>query len=98
MKPKVDSNKKNLDNTQTHSIVTSLFLINIQSLANKTSKLYAYLNKFNYGIVCLSEHWILNKEALRNINLGSYTLATSYCRLNNIHGGVAIYVKNHIKC
>lgn len=56
-----------------------------------------FLTKSSYDIVCLSEHWVLSEEVLKNINLGGYILADSFCRTNNIHGGVAIYVKNNIK-
>lgn len=77
--------------------MVSLFHINIQCLSNKVAQLALFLTKFKYDVICLSEHW-MNDSSLKIINLGNYYLASSFSRSINTHGGVAIFLKNHIKC
>lgn len=73
----------------------SIFHINIQCLTNKYDELSFYVNNNLFDIVCLSEHWC--KQGILNlIHIENFKLATSFNRINHIHGGVCIYLKENI--
>lgn len=74
----------------------SFFHLNVQCLANKIDELNIYLDKFSYHVVCLSEHWLQGGD-INLVKLCGYVLGTSYSRTSHIHGGVGIYVREHIK-
>ena len=67
---------------------------NICSLANKTIFIEAELNKFD--VITLSETWLHHGIANESILLHGYQPPIR--RDRNGHGGVAIYVKEHLVC
>lgn len=77
--------------------MVSLFHVNVQCLSNKIDQLSLFLNKFNFDILCLSEHW-LTEHKLKLINIPGYSIGSSFCRSVSVHGGVAIFVKDKLKC
>lgn len=74
----------------------NVFHVNIQCITNKIGQLSMLLDKYNYDVVCLSEHW-QTEDNLCLINLPYYKLANYYCRSASIHGGVCIYIKNNLE-
>ena len=74
----------------------SIFHINIQCISNKVDQISLFLDKNNYDIICFSEHW-LDINALKLIKISNYILASDFCRSENKHGGVSIFVKNNLK-
>ena len=69
--------------------------INIQSIRNKVNQLTLFLESVNCDILCVNEHWLVDNELHYYVPNG-YEVASSFCRSTNIHGGVAIYVKNNL--
>nr|CAI5842028.1 unnamed protein product [Callosobruchus analis] len=57
-----------------------------------------FLNSNNVDIICLSEHWIQQKNVLTQMNIYGYRLVSAYCRPTRIHGGVCMFVKKNIFC
>lgn len=49
-----------------------------------------FLSIAPHDILCISEHW-LTEDNLSVIGLSNYSLVSSYCRGNKLHGGVAIF-------
>ena len=45
----------------------------------------------------MSEHWVTQKILLETIHLHGFTLGTSFCRQEYIHGGVCIFLRNEVK-
>lgn len=68
----------------------SMFHYNIQGVSNKEDMLMLYLSDKKFNILCLTEHW-LNSNDLNCLHLRDYKLVSSFCRNENIHGGVAIF-------
>lgn len=93
-----NSNSDTLINYLTDSEnMVSVFHINIQCISNKIDQLSLFTNKYKFDIICLSEHW-LTEYKLKLINIPGYFVGSFFCRSHNIHGGVAIYVKDKFKC
>lgn len=62
-------------------------------MCNKIDDISLYLNKSGIDILCLSEHWVTNKEILLSANVVGFNLSSAFCRSHSIHGGVCIYVR-----
>lgn len=61
-------------------------------------ELSLFVEKHDYDIVCVSEHWFVDEYCLKCINIVGYKLVTCYIRKDHIHGGVAMYAKNNLLC
>jgi hypothetical protein len=84
-----------VDNNES-KVVFKVFHQNIRSLANKVYQLETILQSMETThVVCLTEHW-KTKEELDSIKIMNYGLTSSYCRINNVHGGASIYVHDSI--
>ena len=46
-------------------------------------------------IVCVTEHW-KSKEQLIKHKIEGFRLISSYCRLENEHGGAAVYIREEL--
>nr|CAI5834463.1 unnamed protein product [Callosobruchus analis] len=75
-----------------------IFHLNIQGIRDKIDSLNMFLNSNNVDIICLSEHWIQQKNVLTQMNIYGYRLVSAYCRPTRIHGGVCMFVKKNIFC
>nr|CAI5816920.1 unnamed protein product [Callosobruchus analis] len=73
----------------------SVFHYNIQGLSCKLDQLSLYLSKYNYPVVCITEHFF-NEQMIPYMNITSYKLASAFCRKGTIHGGTAIFLKQDI--
>lgn len=72
----------------------SIFLLNVQSLRNKTDALLLLLESCNFpDIVLLTEHWLVPGECFL---LSGYVCISLYCRENSIHGGTIILAKKSL--
>lgn len=69
---------------------------NIQCLSNKIDDLNVFLEDADMDIIVMCEHWLL-PENYQLFALEGYELRAKFLRQNHEHGGVAIFVKNHIK-
>lgn len=66
-------------------------LVNIQSISNKINELNLFVDHLNYpDFVLITEHWLKEGEPFF---LPQYFLISKYCRLNSIHGGTLILIK-----
>lgn len=52
------------------------------------------INDYDIDILCLSEHWV-KEHSLKFCNINNLVLANAFCRVNNIRGGVIIYVNSN---
>lgn len=92
------NNPKNVANK---NIVTIVHM-NIQCITNKTAALELFAQEQNVDVLCVSEHWLTNQNC-NLYNIKNYTMAAIYCRPLSqgrgisTHGGVCIYLKNHLK-
>lgn len=68
---------------------------NIQGFASKVLEIELFLEKHNYDIVCLTEHFHKDPDIL--INYENYCIASSFNRKSAIHGGSLILIRNNIK-
>lgn len=68
---------------------------NIQCIANKIPNLELHLQTEKPDLVCISEHWLKEPQALAT-TIEGYSIITKHCRTTGIHGGVAIYGSNKI--
>lgn len=73
----------------------NLLFINIQSLANKIEELEIILNKYNYNVLCIAEHWQRSQEIMFS-PLEGFKLGNSFCRSQNVHGGVCIFLAHNL--
>jgi hypothetical protein len=73
-----------------------LLQLNVRSISNKLEELEIFFNVHQPDVICISEHWQAS-EAIVTYKLENFHLANSFCRSTNIHGGVAIFIKNGIK-
>lgn len=94
--------QNNVDILQDHSLLSSntnlsVFHINIRSLRNKIDQLSLFLDKFNFNILCLSEHW-LSDLYLDTVKIQDYQLISNFSRNVSNHGGVAIFARKSFKC
>lgn len=88
----------NLNTIQTHYVFNntlSLFSLNIRSIRLHFDELTLYLNShhFNFGIIVLSETWLLSDFKL---NLQGYKTINSIGTLNK-SDGITILIKENIK-
>lgn len=67
----------------------------MQSLRNKLSELALVLEESHCNIALLNEHWLLRDEIRLYIPQG-YTLADSFCREGDPHGGSSIILSANI--
>lgn len=72
-----------------------VFHVNIQGLSNKIDELSLFLDKFNFDVVCLSEHWYC-KSDLKLVKFNNYKLCTFFCRSEIDRGGVSIYTRHEL--
>lgn len=72
---------------------------NIQCITNKINSLEFLLDRCDPTFVCISEHWATTTQ-IEQVELTGYTRISNYSRQTHIHGGTAIFVKDHImhKC
>lgn len=74
-----------------------ILYVNAQSLGNKNLQLETYLKINSFiNVLCVSEHWQKENELIA-LNISDFKLCSYFCRNGKAGGGVAIYVKNHIK-
>ena len=69
-----------------------LGFLNIQGLKGKELLMNEFALSNNYSILCLSEH-MCNENELPFRIFDDYVLASSFCRISHIKGGVAVYIK-----
>jgi hypothetical protein len=77
------NSKQNLKNSK-------IIHLNVRSLAGKVDMLDIFLSEAMPDVFIVTEHG-LTQENLNSVKLNNYTLLASYCREENIMGGVAIY-------
>lgn len=66
-------------------------------MRNIVNEIEAHLIDKCCDVLCFSEHWLTENE-IEIYNLDNYTLGSYYCRKSLIHGGVAIFTKQNLKC
>ncbi|XP_031350575.1 uncharacterized protein LOC116176232 [Photinus pyralis] len=71
--------------------------INIQCLRNKLTAIEAFLLDKNLDIVCVSEHWFTDVNVTDALRIGPWSVAAHFTRINSIHGGVLILIKETYK-
>lgn len=71
-----------------------MFLINVQSLRNKTDALYVLLEYCNLpSLVLITEHWLKETETC---HVPNYSIISKYSRINSIHGGTMILLNRDV--
>lgn len=64
---------------------------NVQSIKNKVEHLRLILASLKCDVLCLTEHWLTDKDDADTIlNLNAYSVASSYSRKQFSHEGVMI--------
>ncbi|KAK9696080.1 hypothetical protein QE152_g32127 [Popillia japonica] len=78
--------------------IVALIHQNVQSLGNSVDRIEAMLMKnSDCYFLCITEHW-KSVSQLQTLKIRNFKIAASYCRDERQHGGVAIYVREKIKC
>lgn len=71
---------------------------NVQSLGNSIDMIEDMLRQHNNCLfLCLSEHWKTDQQ-LASLGIRGYHLVAKFCRSEGRHGGVAIYLRDDMKC
>lgn len=66
--------------------------INIQSLGSKVTEVALVCKTNSIDIICVCEHWA-NENQILFFCIDGYKLISSYCRINRIHGGTAVFIR-----
>ena len=69
---------------------------NVQSLRNKVDLVEATLIMNDIDIVCLTEHWLNDKQS-EYLNIEGYYSISKFCRKEYKNGGVTIFCSNKLK-
>lgn len=69
--------------------------LNIQCLRNKCNSFEQAISEYNFIGIQISEHWLKEEES-NLYQIENYYMAASYCRKENIHGGVCTFIRNDI--
>lgn len=70
---------------------------NVQSLTNKLQELEIILSSdLNADVICITEHW-LEKHQIESLKIPGYSLINSFCRIDSIRGGTAIFAKQNLR-
>ena len=51
----------------------------------------------NLDIMCICEHWA-HRDQISFLCIDGYKLVSSYCRVNKIHSGTAIFLRKNLAC
>jgi hypothetical protein len=69
--------------------------INVQGLVGKNLILNDFATENLFDIICVSEHWC-RKSEIPYIILQDFQLVNSFCRVDHVHGGVAVFVRSSL--
>ena len=69
-----------------------LFVQNIRCITNKIPSIEIVAKNNKIRALMLTKHWLQNND-IEVISIPGYVLAAHFSRINHIHGGVCIYLK-----
>uniref|UniRef100_A0A1B6MGA2 Reverse transcriptase domain-containing protein n=1 Tax=Graphocephala atropunctata TaxID=36148 RepID=A0A1B6MGA2_9HEMI len=88
----IDSN----DNTPRATTSIKVFSANVQSILSKLIELEVIISEDNFDVLCVCEHWC-SIETKDLAILPGFLCASMFCRTQQTHGGVAVFVREELK-
>ncbi|XP_028516134.1 uncharacterized protein LOC114575459, partial [Exaiptasia diaphana] len=94
--PVTAPNITSLSDNQQRVFVPSLLLSNVMSLSPKIDEVRDVVLHADFDLVCITETWLRDHIPENIVAIHGYNLIRRD-RINDLHGGVCVYVKDTIK-